>query len=72
VLVKDHLFNPRHFEMIYNEPDIDAAQVVWARRLGAEQDQRLMEHFAGRTLWEFEWLPVPGLVYTLKRLTPSP
>jgi len=41
-----------HLEWVYNEPDIDASQVVWARDLGPEQDARCLEYFRGRRIWE--------------------
>lgn len=68
VLVRDTRFNPTDFEMVYNEPDSDAAQIVWARRLSAERDRLLTTHFADRVLWEFEWLPGPDPSYRLQRI----
>lgn len=38
-------------EWVYNEPDIDASQVVWARDLGEERNQKLLEYFADRKVW---------------------
>ena len=56
VLVKDGPHNPTGYEMVHNEPDIDHAEIVWAHRLDAAKDARLQAHFAGRRVWEFEWL----------------
>ena len=56
VLVKDGPYNPTGYEMVHNEPDIDKAEIVWAHRLDAARDARLQAHFAGRRVWEFEWL----------------
>jgi len=39
------------FQWIYNDADIDASRIVWARDLGAEQDQKLAEYFADRDVW---------------------
>jgi hypothetical protein len=50
-------YSPRHIfqeEWVYNEADIDSAPVVWARDLGAEQDQELLRYYSGRTAWLLE------------------
>ena len=50
-------YSPRHIfqeEWVYNEADIDAARVVWARDLGPEQDQELLRYYPGRTPWLLE------------------
>ena len=73
VLVKDGPMNPLYFELVYNEPDIDNAPVVWARRLSPEQDRRLLAHFADRIVWEFEWLPAGDPGYRFERIQePAP
>ncbi|MDB5964710.1 MAG: putative rane protein [Polaromonas sp.] len=56
VLVKDGPNNPIHYEMVYNDADIDNSEVVWAHELGREQDLKLERYFGSRRLWEFEWL----------------
>ncbi|MDB5930955.1 MAG: putative rane protein [Polaromonas sp.] len=71
VLVKDGPNNPLHFEMVYNEADIDHAEIVWARSLGGERDLALRHHFAGRRMWEFEWLADPAKIYRLTPLNPA-
>src|SRR5262249_20670492 len=38
-------------EWVYNAADIDNAQIVWARDLGENANERLIEHFSGRHLW---------------------
>ena len=40
-----------HEEWVYNEADIDAARVVWARSMSEDQDRELIRYFAGRRLW---------------------
>lgn len=38
-------------EWVYNEADMNAAQIVWAREMGPFRDGKLMRHFAGRRIW---------------------
>lgn len=40
-----------HFEWVYNEADIDASDVVWARELGEERNQELIDYFKNRKIW---------------------
>lgn len=47
-------YSPRHIfqnEWVYNEADIDSERIVWARDLGADQDQELLRYYADRTAW---------------------
>lgn len=57
VFVKDGPDNPLHYEMVYNEPDLARARIVWARELGDDSDRRLARIFGDRRVWEFEWRP---------------
>jgi len=45
---QDHLSDQ---EWVYNEADIDAARVVWARAMNEEKDRELLEYFTGRQAW---------------------
>ena len=40
-----------HDEWVYNEADIDAAPVVWARDMGDEGNRELLRYFENRTVW---------------------
>ncbi len=48
---------PRHIfqnEWVYNEADIDEARIIWARDLGAEEDEQLRRYYSGRSVWVLE------------------
>jgi len=38
-------------QWIYNDADIDASEIVWARDMGPERNAQLVQYFAGRQLW---------------------
>jgi hypothetical protein len=40
-----------HEEWVYNDADIDAATVVWAREMGPEGRRRLLDYFKDRIVW---------------------
>ncbi len=40
-----------HEEWVYNEADINNAQVIWAREMDATQNRKLLEYFSGRKVW---------------------
>src|SRR5262249_24302698 len=53
-----------HDEWVFSGADIESSKIVWARELGAGQNQKLMEHFTDRRIWlveadKFLALPVP-------------
>jgi hypothetical protein len=41
-------------EWVYNEADIEGAQVVWAREMDAESNRNLREYFKARRAWLLE------------------
>jgi len=41
-------------EWIYNEPDIDHAEVIWARDLGPEMNRQLIAYYPTRQAWLLE------------------
>jgi hypothetical protein len=50
-------YSPRHIfqdEWVYNRADIDNAPVVWARDLGHEQNQALLDYYPDRNVWLLE------------------
>jgi hypothetical protein len=48
---------PQHIfqeEWVYNEADIDRARIVWARDLGAAENDKLIRYYPDRTVWLLE------------------
>ena len=41
-------------EWVFNDADIDASKIVWAREMNAEQDARLLAYYPHRRVWLVE------------------
>ncbi|HXA64428.1 MAG TPA: hypothetical protein VNV82_04705 [Bryobacteraceae bacterium] len=51
VLVKPKIDPENLFQWIYNDADIDASKVVWARDMGLEGNRALLDYFRDRKIW---------------------
>lgn len=49
-------YSPRHTfnEWVHNAADIDNSRIVWARDLGAEENEKLRGYYPDRTAWMLE------------------
>jgi hypothetical protein len=41
-------------EWVYNDADIDAAKIVWARDMGSDANQELLSYFKDRRVWRVD------------------
>jgi hypothetical protein len=51
VIVHNHLSHSGADDWVYNLPDIDHAKVVWARDMGREDNEELLQYFKDRQVW---------------------
>ncbi len=54
VIVRYKATHSPNQEWVYNQADIDASKVVWAREMDPESDARLIRYFADRQIWLVE------------------
>ena len=50
-------YSPQHIfqdEWVYNAADIDGARIVWARDLGANENEKLQHYYPDRAVWLLE------------------
>jgi hypothetical protein len=50
-------YGPHHSlnaEWVYNDADIDASKVVWARDMGQSANEELIQYFWDRKIWIVE------------------
>lgn len=63
VVVRYRPWHNANREWVYNEADIDAAKVVWAREIDPAQNRKLLEYFKDRRAWLlFADAEPPGLM----------
>ena len=65
-------YNIHDGEWIYNEPDIEAARVVWARDMGPELNAALIRGFADHQVWYVYKDRGPARVYRADRPVEPP
>jgi hypothetical protein len=51
VLVRYEKNRRASWEWVFNEADIDAAKVVWARELNPSRNQQLLQYYSDRKAW---------------------
>jgi len=54
ILVKYGPEHSRYDEYVYNRADIDSSDIVWARDMGPEQNQELLNYFGSRSVWQLQ------------------
>ena len=59
ILVRYQPHHDSRQEWVYNEADIDTSKVIWARDLGAAQNEELIHYFKDRRVWNLEADEIP-------------
>ncbi|MGO9303866.1 MAG: hypothetical protein ACLP3R_09215 [Candidatus Korobacteraceae bacterium] len=64
-------YGPQHpidmHEWVYNQADVDAAKVIWARDMGPAENQELIDYFPNRRVWLIEADETPPKVIAYGR-----
>jgi hypothetical protein len=66
---------PQHIfqdEWVYNEANVDGARIVWARDLGAGENQKLQRYYPDRTVWLLESDARPPALTPYRAEPPAP
>ena len=76
-------YSPKHIlldEWVYNEPEIDASKVIWAREMDAADNLELIQHYPDRQVWlvqpdsnpaDISPYPTPGQALATRTETPD-
>jgi hypothetical protein len=51
VLVHNHRSATGLYDWVYNEPDLQQAKIIWARDMGQEANQELIDAYPDRQVW---------------------
>jgi len=54
VLVRYQRNHDPQLDWVYNGADIDHAKIVWARDMGADQNEELLRYYKDRRIWLLE------------------
>jgi len=54
VIVHYGLWHNGFAEYVYNDADIDASPIVWARDMGPERNAELIQYFSSRKVWRLD------------------
>jgi hypothetical protein len=68
-------YSPQHIfqdEWVYNDADIDRARIVWARDLGAAENQKLQHYYPDRSVWLLEPDARPPALSAYRGEPPAP
>ena len=73
VIVRYKADHVRFAEWVYNEAEIDASKVVWAREISPAEDEKLIQYFKDRRIWLLEPDEKPARLseYPVGELLPS-
>lgn len=68
VMVASDVRHPVHDAILYNDPDIGAADIIWAHKLDLRKDAALLALYGrGRNVWDLDWTDDGPYRLTLRR-----